>query len=171
MANARTLKVRNYGPEDEAELPSYGRLNAVTGREQVEVFGPGGSFPLGTTFAALAGEDLLAGQPIAINRISATLELADADAGVAKATCAGLVLFDTLTGFIAGVDMVSHTQADWTAVVGAVALLPGQAYFLSLIAGRLTTSAPTAPGQFVTYVGIAVSTTTLELDIQAPILL
>jgi hypothetical protein len=65
------------------------------------------------------------------------------------------------------------TTAQWDAITGQTGgLTPNAAYFLSATtAGRLTTTAPTATGQFSTYIGRAVSATVLELSIDRGILL
>jgi len=55
-------------------------------------------------------------------------------------------------------------SADWTAVVGGVTLTAGSKYYLSDTAGLLTLTAPTAAGSFVMMVGVAISTTEMEID-------
>jgi len=58
------------------------------------------------------------------------------------------------------------TVADWTAVTGAATLTAGSLYFLDpATAGKLTAVAPTATGQFVVSVGVALDTTTMLVDI------
>jgi hypothetical protein len=64
------------------------------------------------------------------------------------------------------------TKSDWTAVAGAAALSPGTDYFLSTSsAGSITSTAPTAAGDYVVRVGVASSTTVLDIEIEASILL
>jgi hypothetical protein len=54
-------------------------------------------------------------------------------------------------------------SADWTAVVGTTTLTAGSVYYLSATAGQLTTTAPTGSGNYVCKVGVAISTTELEI--------
>jgi len=57
-------------------------------------------------------------------------------------------------------------------VAGTIALTPGATYFLDpSTAGRITTTAPTTAGQYVVRVGRAVDATTLDIEIELPILL
>ena len=61
-------------------------------------------------------------------------------------------------------------RADWTDITGAVTLTPGATYFLdAVIAGKITTVAPTTTGQYVVRVGRAIDTTTLDIEIELPI--
>ena len=63
------------------------------------------------------------------------------------------------------------TTTEWDAVAGTTGgLTPGTTYFLSAAtAGRITATAPTNSGEFVTRLGKAISTTSLELSIHPPI--
>lgn len=57
-------------------------------------------------------------------------------------------------------------------VAGLTGLTAGAIYYLSAAtAGLMTTTAPSTTGQYVVRVGIAISTTELELRIERPILL
>jgi hypothetical protein len=110
------------------------------------------------------------GQPVYIQGAN-TVDLALADA---KATSGviGLVLDASIDSSAIGTIVTDGilTSADWTAVVGAATLTVGSVYFLSDVdAGMLTTTAPTTTGSFVTRVGTAISTTTLEVTISRPI--
>ena len=63
-------------------------------------------------------------------------------------------------------------QADWSNVIGASSLSIGSLYYLSPDSpGKLTTIAPTTPGQFVICVGVATSSQKLSIEIQPSILL
>lgn len=63
-------------------------------------------------------------------------------------------------------------KTDWADVTGSATLTPGAIYFLSKdTAGFLTTTAPSTAGESVTRVGLALSTTTLDVEIDRPILL
>ena len=62
-------------------------------------------------------------------------------------------------------------RTDWTPVAGTAALTPGLPYFLSVAtAGRITTTAPSAPGEYVVLVGRALSATELDVDIEPSVL-
>ena len=110
------------------------------------------------------------GQPVYIQGAN-TVDLALADA---KATSGviGLVSDASIDSSAVGTILTDGilTSTDWTAVVGEATLTVGSVYFLSdVIAGTLTTTAPTTTGSFVTRVGTAISTTTLEVTISRPI--
>ena len=110
------------------------------------------------------------GQPVYILGAD-TVDLALADA---KATSGviGLVSDASIDSAAVGTILTDGilTSTDWTAVVGAATLTAGSVYFLSdTVAGTLTTTAPTTTGSFVTRVGTAISTTTLEVTISRPI--
>jgi hypothetical protein len=97
----------------------------------------------------------------------------------AKATAklAGLGLDPTIaaagTGNIITSGILVATTAQWDAVAGTTGgLVAGTYYFLSpTTAGKLTSTPPTTVGQVNVLVGIALSTTELELELTAPILL
>lgn len=64
------------------------------------------------------------------------------------------------------------TLADWTAVTGSVTLSAHAVYFLDpATPGLLTTTVPSGSGEVVQEVGVAVSTVTLNISIEYPILL
>ena len=110
------------------------------------------------------------GQPVYIQGAD-TVDLALADA---KATSGviGLVSDASIDSSVVGTILTDGilTSTDWTEVVGAATLTVGSVYFLSdVTAGTLTTTAPTTTGSFVTRVGTAISTTTLEVTISRPI--
>ena len=110
------------------------------------------------------------GQPVYIQGAD-MVDLALADA---KATSGviGLVSDASIDSSAVGTILTDGilTSTDWTAVVGEATLTAGSVYFLSdTVAGTLTTTAPTTAGSFVTRVGTAISTTTLEVTISRPI--
>jgi hypothetical protein len=64
------------------------------------------------------------------------------------------------------------TTAQWDARTGQTGgLTPGAAYYLDVVAGRITTSAQTQPGRALTAIGTAIAPTTMLLAITRPILL
>lgn len=93
---------------------------------------------------------------------------------LAAAQCVGLSLDAVANGQPADVQttgIVTATTAQWDAVTGQVGGLTfnAQYYVDPTTAGKLTATAPTTVGQFVTSVGIALSTTQLRLTIAPPI--
>ena len=120
--------------------------------------------------AIVAADNLAAGQPIYVDPTSGQLRLASA-ATFASSMVAGLAQVATLATFAAPVATTTLTLSDWTAVIGAASLTKGARYFLGVTAGSLSTTAPTTPGQSVVSVGIALSTTQLEITPTPPILL
>ncbi len=98
---------------------------------------------------------------------------AQADA-LATAEAVGLALESVLAGAAVRVhtngDMVL-TTAQWDAITGGTTgLAPGSAYFLdAAIYGNLSTTPPSASGQFIQYLGTAVSTTKMHVAPVRPI--
>ena len=116
------------------------------------------------------GAALTIGQAVYISAAN-TVEAALAD-NVTTSGVVGLVADASIADGANGYMLTDGTLAstDWTAVVGATTLTAGSVYFLSdTAAGELTTTVPTAPGSFVTRVGTAINTTTLEVTISRPI--
>lgn len=86
---------------------------------------------------------------------------------------AGVSFTDTSAGFICKYYTEGRVEkSDWTDITGVATLSAGVTYFLDpSVAGRITSTAPTAAGQYVVRVGRAVNTTTLDIEIELPILL
>lgn len=62
--------------------------------------------------------------------------------------------------------IVSATTGQWDAVAGTTGgLTAGTRYFLSATAGLITSTPPSASGNYVCEIGVAVSTTELEMGI------
>ena len=109
----------------------------------------------------------------------------DADDGVKKAkadaigtkSAIGLVYDSSITNGVSGAiqvnGIVSATTGQWDAVFGTTGGLAfGTRYYLSAAtAGLGTSTAPSAVGQYVLELGIAISTTELLLTMNQPILL
>jgi hypothetical protein len=74
-------------------------------------------------------------------------------------------------GFAQTDGLLTATTSQWDAVTGQTGgLTPGTVYFLSSsTAGRITSTAPIAQGEFVVRMGRAISTTALEISIEPPI--
>ena len=116
------------------------------------------------------GDAITIGQPVYI-AAGDTVDLALADAQATSGVI-GLVSDASIDSTAIGTIVTDGilTSADWTSVVGAATLTVGSVYFLSdTVAGTLTTTATTTAGSFVTRVGTAISTTTLEVTISRPI--
>lgn len=69
--------------------------------------------------------------------------------------------------------IITATTAQWDAVTGATGgLVPNSPYYLNpTTAGRLTATAPTTTGQYVKRVGLAISTTAMDISVYLPVLL
>lgn len=64
------------------------------------------------------------------------------------------------------------TTAQWDAITGlSGGLTFGTVYYLSLDTGKLTADVPTQPGAFLVEIGVARSTTVLQVGIKSPILI
>lgn len=63
------------------------------------------------------------------------------------------------------------TMADWTEVTGEPSLNPGDIYFLDVVSGKLTRTAPSTLGQVVQQVGRAISSIALDIECEEAILL
>ena len=57
------------------------------------------------------------------------------------------------------------TMSDWTSVTGSTNLTAMGRYYLDTTDGKLTTTPPSSSGNLVQLVGVAVSPTTLDLQI------
>jgi hypothetical protein len=134
---------------------------------QAEVAGAVSGVPPLTIVAAV---NLSAGQPVYVDPISGQLKLASATV-LASSMVAGLIQSVTLATFAASIATTTLTLPDWTAAIGTALLTKGARYFLGVTAGTLSLSAPATPGQSVVSVGIALSTTQLEITPTPPILL
>lgn len=104
------------------------------------------------------------------------VDLAKADAS-ATVQALGLVKDTSITSSASGNiqtdGVLAATTVQWDAVAGTTGgLTAGAVYYLSAAtAGELTETAPTTGGQFVVRVGIALSTTEMEITFSPPILL
>lgn len=102
------------------------------------------------------------------------VDLAKADA-VATVEVVGLVRGASISaaanGDIQTDGILVATTTQWDAIAGTTGgLVAGTVYYLSpTTAGEITDTAPTAVGQFVLRIGIALSTTELEISILEPI--
>ena len=119
---------------------------------------------------AEANETVVDGQPLYKVAGLTKVGIARADAAAKSRVC-GLAVRAASIGHAATyVTSGQLTLSDWTDVLGAVTLTSGSIYYLN-DAGGLTATAPTVPGKYVTEIGQAVSTVTLDLHLKRPILL
>jgi hypothetical protein len=131
------------------------------------VLGSGG----GASGSGESDATLTKGTPVYIKG-NGHIDSAKADAS-GTSTVVGLLMSDVLATISGDFQADGNiTLADWTAVIGAATLTIGSIYYLSATsAGMLTTTAPTAVGEYVCRVGMAISTTTLAIEIDPKILL
>ena len=100
-----------------------------------------------------------------------SVDLAQANA-TATSNVIGLVNDSSIASTSAGVIMTDGVivSADWTAVTGVATLTAGSTYFLDpATAGGLTVTPTTTSGNSLVRVGVALSTTEMEITIDQPI--
>jgi hypothetical protein len=117
------------------------------------------------------GSTILKCTPVYVNGGNANLAQADAQSTVRVAGLAVEEALDTDPVDVQTDGLIVAATAEWDAVTGQTGgLTEGADYWLSAAtAGRLTTTAPTADGEFVAPVGHALSATEFEIEIGAPI--
>jgi len=150
--------------------------------------------PQTSYLSAQADEIIKQGQPVYIKN-NGHIGLAKADA-LLTSKVVGFAIADTSIGFSCEYTENNLTLSNWSAIAGISYLIVGDVpdislltdfglltegisslsinnyYYLSPdIAGNITNIAPTSTGQYVVSIGEAVSTTTLEIEIEKPILL
>ena len=114
----------------------------------------------------IAVASLNVGMPVRLT--AAGLELS---AGlVGYFACIGVALEDKLSGMrcLYASDGVV-TRQDWTIITGTGGLLPGSPYFLAPFPGKLTAMLPTEG--VIMRVGVALNTTTLDIELGYPVVL
>lgn len=150
----------------------YGPKSGGAWGSPTSLVGPQGE--PGTASSEFEGENkdtvsIVAGGAVTIH--NSGVGVRRANAGTAGRECVGLAIAATAVGLSATVRTAGLiTLANWTAVVGSVTLAPMTPYYLGTTAGTLTTTAPTAAGQRVQQVGVAVAADTLVIQILQPIL-
>lgn len=132
--------------------------------------------PSGDTLSAAASEvDVVSklndnagaitlGMPVYVKANGAVDKASASAAGTAKVL--GLVQAASISAAASGFIQTDGVIAssDWTAVVGGTTLTAGSKYYLSDTAGLLTLTPPSGAGSFVMLVGVAISTTEMEID-------
>lgn len=118
---------------------------------------------------------IVIGAPV-YNDVADGVKKAKADASGTK-NVMGLVKDTSIAAGVAGIvqtsGILTATTTQWDAVAGTTGgLAVGARYYLSAATvGLLTATAPSAAGQYVVEVGIAISATELKVDVKPPILL
>jgi hypothetical protein len=131
--------------------------------------------PFPPLFSGVNGElvPLVAAMPLA--QPTTTLLRAGAASGFALANAIGLVVVGAAPTLIArgiGDGPLTLPTAIWDLVTGqSGGLTPGARYYLDVTIGRISTSPPTTPGQYVTLLGNAISDVTFLVRPEPPILL
>lgn len=138
---------------------------------EVGVPGPAGPSGADADYDIETDDDVVIGQPMYLTSPAGHLALAQAD-GIPQARVFGLATEDQSATVSCKVKTIGKvTRSDWTPVTGAVSLVPGDVYYLDASTpGRLTTTAPQTPGEYVTRVGIAATLTTMDIHIMRPLL-
>lgn len=115
-----------------------------------------------------SGATIQAGQAVRLHS-DGTLRLAQANSLSNGAIAIALVqIADEESGEVAGSGVL--TLVDWTDVIGGTELTPAARYYLTPSAlGMLQPSAPTANPDILQFCGVALSITTLLIDIESPI--
>lgn len=145
---------------------SYDQLvgEVIAAQERILELETGGSEAL----SAESDETISAGSPIVVLPNGHLANAQNSDP--ARYRVAGLMLVDVEPSF-AGLYTTDSTVSleDWSPVTGTATLSVGQQYFLSDVIGQLTTTAPTSAGQYVVRVGVAISSSTMAVEVQQPI--
>lgn len=135
--------------------------------------------PAGDTLDAAASEvDVVAmtnanvgaiviGTPVYVS-VAGSVDKANASAA-GSAHILGLVrdasIASSASGYIQTDGILVATTGQWDAVAGTTGgLVAGTVYFLSATAGLLSATAPTGSGKYIMRVGLALSTTELDID-------
>lgn len=126
--------------------------------------------PVGDVFGvpAVAGADLVRGQPMAVSRASGQLLPARADT-YTLAFVAGVASADTAQGFANQPAHGAITLPDWSALTGTISLNVGELYFVGPEGGL--TASPRLDTQCVARVGLATTPQTLVVEPSTPIIL
>jgi hypothetical protein len=132
------------------------------------LIGGGGSG--GDVYTRASAEPIGQGQVLTSN-ISGNIVRAQANS-VSNAKIIGLAKTSATSGLPVQIVADYLTLTDWTAATGSVSLSPRADYFLDpLNAGMLSVVVPTTVGQCVVFLGTAIDTTTLAIELSEPILL
>ncbi len=122
-------------------------------------------------YDAEADSTIIIGNPLYLTAAGHVIT-AQANSSV-TAQVAGLSITDTSIGETCQFLSEGRIErSDWTSVAGVTNLSAGVFYYLDpAVAGHITSTAPTSAGQYVVRLGRAIDTTTLDIEIELPILL
>jgi hypothetical protein len=116
------------------------------------------------TLDVIAGETVHAGAPAYIVSNN-TANLASAT-GPTKSRAVGLVTQAASANDATVVQTDGCvTLSDWTSVIGTASLTPGSVYFLHTTDGQMSTTPPTSDGDVVVTMGVAVTTTKFDIEV------
>lgn len=132
----------------------------------IDTIGGPGAFVTVSTSVGPAFAPVAAGLAVGVNRGTGQVFVAD-NGFKPNAFVIGLAKAATSTGFVVDVVRGPVTFSDWTALVGAAMLTPGVPYFLGT-GGQLTMTPPTSPA-CITFIGVALTSTTLNVLPQTPL--
>jgi hypothetical protein len=113
---------------------------------------------------------LIKGQAVVVNGTGQII-LAKADAA-ATANVLGFIRDNSIDPNVSGQVQIEGqlVMSDWTAIADVTNLTVGTEYYLSPTdAGKITSTAPTTPTQYVSFVGFAVAPDTLFIKWDRPI--
>jgi len=117
-----------------------------------------------TTLALVAGETVNVGAPAYITSNN-TANLASASDAV-KSRAIGLITQAASANSATIVQTDGSVEvADWTSIIGAAALTPGTVYFLHTTDGQMRATPPTGDGEVVVTMGVAVTTTKFDIEV------
>lgn len=141
-----------------------GLTDALALDDFVHVALDGVAAPPPSIFYMTANETINVGQPVYVSAAD-TVNLADADT-LNTSHVLGLAVTDAT----ANATVTVHTdgkveRSDWTAIAGTANLVAGAVYYLSTAAGQLTITPPTGDGDHVVRCGVAINTTTIDIEI------
>lgn len=119
------------------------------------------------------------GSPIVIGNV--VYQKSDGDVDLARANAQGTVqvlglvrdasIAAAAAGLIQTDGILTATTGEWDAITGGSGgLTPGSPYYVSsATAGLLTTTAPSSAGTFVVRIGLASSSTSMDISVEPPI--
>lgn len=115
-------------------------------------------------------ETIRRGQWVAIHASGSGVVRANASDDSRNAV--GMMSEDTAVGATQNVvtDEV-FTLSDWSNVIGSTSLRGGVRYYLDVVSGRMTTTAPSTLGQVAQYLGRALDTLRFEIEVGEAVLL
>jgi hypothetical protein len=156
-------------------VPPYGVYQKIGTLDTDWVLVGGGSSPsaqnLDEPYTNADGSSIVLGQPVYFTIApQPSVALAAANANLLVGLVADASIANAAIGKIRIGGVLEQAAAAWEAITdGATGIAGGETVYVSpTTPGKLTTTAPSTSGQYITVVGIAMSTTLLQLQIAAP---